>query len=195
MVLICFIALAAIFYWIAGNQMRFREEETDVINASTPVGELTSDVELRQPFIADADEITGISMMLSTYARENSGHLEISVVNDTGTVIGYATVSTLEIADNAVKKITISEAIPITAGEQYELVLTSSDSAPGNAVTAWYGNTMSAARAEVTLEIPDSQKLRVNREIVDGMLHYQLSLRSNLWFGQVYWYLVAASAL
>lgn len=195
MVLICFIALAVIFYWIAGNQMRFREEETDAINASTPVGELTSDMELHQPFTVDADEITGISMKFSTYARENSGHLEITIIDSEGTVIGHTTISALEIVDNAVKRISFPETVQIVPGERYDLVLTSSDSIPGNAVTAWYGNTMSAARTKVTVEISDSQKLRVNGETVDGMLHYQLFLRSNLWFGQVYWYLVAASAL
>jgi ABC-2 type transport system permease protein len=190
-----YLLLAVAFYGIGGDQLRFREETTDAINASAPVGELTSDVELRQPFTASADEITGVSMLLSTYDRENSGHLEISIVDESGAVIAQTEVLTAEIEDNAVRTVTFSENVKITSGRQYELVLTSPDSFSGNAITAWYGNTMSATRGEVAVTLSDSEKLTVNGEKIDGVLYYQLSLRSTLWFGDVYWYLAAGVAV
>ncbi len=193
--ILCFAAIAVVFDWIAGEQMRFRNRKTDSVNAMAPIGELTKDTELRQPFETEAEEITGISMLLSTYARENSGLLEITIVDSDGKTVGQVSVAASEIVDNAVRQISFPEMVRTVPGRQYELVLSSPDSVPGNAITAWYGNTMSAAHAEVPLAISDAQKLRVNGQPMDGMLVYSFQLREHLWFGQYYWYFVLAALL
>ena len=35
-----YVGLAAAFYWISGDQLRFRDEKTDFVSASEPIGEL-----------------------------------------------------------------------------------------------------------------------------------------------------------
>jgi len=193
--ILCFAAVAVVFDWIAGEQMRFRNRKTDSVNAMAPIGELTKDTELRQPFEAEAEEITGLSMLLSTYARENSGLLEITIADSDGRTVGQTSVAVSEIVDNAVRQISFPELVRTVPGQLYELVLSSPDGVPGNAITAWYGNAMSAARAEVPLAISEAQKLQVNGQPIDGMLVCSFLLREHLWFGQYYWYFVLAALL
>lgn len=185
-----YFVLAFLFHWIAGDQLRFRDNLTDTVHASEPVGELVQGMEIRQPFTAQADEIHSVSMLLSTYQRVNTAHLEVRILDKNGQVLALTSLSGTKVEDNAVRTIPFVQPVKVTVGERYELMLTSSDGTPGNAVTVWQGNTVSTARVEVPVEITD--RLFVNGEARDGMLHFSLHVRENLWFGAVYWYLVAA---
>ena len=187
-VLIAYVIIAVLFWWIAGDQMRFQEVHTASITPAAPVGELVAGMEIRQPFTAQSDELRSVSMQLSTYARTNTATVVMQVVDADGTVQGETELNAAEIADNTVREIPFAEPIALTSGERYELVLTSPDGQPGNAITVWMGNTVSAAKTEVTLQIPESDKLSVNDECMDAQLHYSLNGRNYSWFGQVYWY-------
>lgn len=188
-----YMLLALAFFWIAGDQLHFRDEVTDAVSASEPIGELVRGMEIRQPFTAQADEIRYVSMLLSTYARENTSSLVVSILGGSGLTLAQAELSGTELEDNAVRIIPFPRPAQVIPGEQYALVLTSPDGVPGNAITAWRGNTVSTARAEVSVEITD--KLFVNGEAQDGMLHFSLYTRDYLWFGTAYWYLAAAAGL
>ena len=62
-VLACYIVLAVGFYWIAGDQLRYQSLSTDAVHAAEPVGELVQGMNVRQPFIAQADELSAVSML------------------------------------------------------------------------------------------------------------------------------------
>lgn len=188
--LACYVVIMAAFYWICGDQLRFRDEQTDPVTAAAPIGELIQGQEVRQPFIAKADEIQTISLLLSTYARENTCAVWVQIADKSGSPIGQAELSAASIEDNAVHKVVFQEPVRVVPGERYDIVLSSPDGAPGNAITAWHGNTMSAARVEVPLTILREEQLRVNGEGIDSLLVYSMQMRNNLLFGQVYWYLV-----
>jgi len=185
--------LAAAFYWIAGDQLRFRDDKTDFVSASEPVGELVQGLEICQPFIADGDEIASVSMLLSTYARENTCQVVVSVIDGTGKVLGQTELSAAEIEDNVIRTVPFATPVQVTRGERYTLVLTSPDGVPGNAITAWQGSTMAAARAEIPVEI--TERLLVNGDAREGMLHFSFQMRSYLWFGTYYWYFTLAVGL
>lgn len=185
-VIACYIVIAAAFPLIAGEQMRFRTESTDMVTASTPTGELTADMVIRQPFSADANEICSVSVYLSTYARTNRSSLRVQIVDQEGALLGETVVSAVELADNALHTIPFSQPITITPGRTYELTVTSPDAAPGNAVTAWFGSTMPATRHEIALVIPEAEQLRVNGQPVEGKLCYTIQTRRHLWFGDIY---------
>lgn len=195
LVLAAYALLSLAFFWIAGDQLRFREEETDSISPAYAIGELVQGMELRQSFVAEADELLGVKLMLSTYIRENTSHLVISIEDASGAVLAQEEVPGQEIEDNTVRTISFAQPVRMMSGERYELVLTSPDGVPGNAITAWLGNTMSAARAEIQMEIPEQDRLRINGEVQPGMLHFSIWTRSYLWFGAAYWYLAAAGGL
>lgn len=191
--LVIYIVLALAFFWVSGDQLRFRDEETDNITPSEPIGELVQGMELRQPFTAQADEILSVDMLLSTYQRANTARLVVEIVDDEGLVLAHTELNGAEIEDNAVRTVFFVQPVPMVPGEQYALVLTSPDGMPGNAVTAWQGSTMSTARAEVSVEI--THPLLINGAAQEGMLHFSLWTRSYLWFGTYYWHFVLAVGL
>ena len=188
-----YMVLAVAFYWIAGDQLRFREERTDCVSASEPIGELVQGMEIRQPFVAAAEEIRSVDMRLSTYQRVNSVRVLVSIVDGDQAVLAQAELSGADIEDNAVRTIPFAQPAQVTPGKRYELVLASPDGAPGNAVTAWQGSTISTARAELPVEI--TERLLVDGAAREGMLHYSLLTRSYFWFGSYYWYLVLGLGL
>ena len=193
LVLVIYVVLALGFYWVSGDQLRFKDEETDAISAAGPIGELVQGMEMRQLFTTQADEILSVDMLLSTYQRVNTSHVVVELQDSGGHVLAHTELNGSEIEDNAVRTVSFVQPVTVTPGEQYTLVLTSPDGAPGNAITAWQGSTMSTARAEVPVEV--TQPLLVNGEAREGMLHFSLHTRSYLWFGTYYWYLVLVAGL
>lgn len=166
--LAAYIVLALAFYWVSGEQLHFRDEETAFVSAGEPIGELVQGMEVRQPFTAAADEILSVDMLLSTYARENTARVTVGIVDESGLTLAQTEVTGAEIEDNAVRTISFAQPVQVTPGARYALVLTSPDGVPGNAVTAWQGSTVSTARAQVSVEI--AEPLLVNGEARDGLL-------------------------
>lgn len=193
LVLAVYVILAIAFYWIAGDQLRFRDDEAAFVSASEPIGELVQGMEIRQPFIAEANEISTVSMLLSTYARENTCSVLVSIVDKNGETLGQTELPAAEIEDNVTRTIPFVQPVEVTPGERYALVLTSPDGVSGNAVTAWQGSTISTARAEIPVEI--TERLLVNGEAREGMLHFSFQMRTYLWFGTFYWYFALAVGL
>lgn len=188
-----YVILALAFYWISGDQLRFRDEKTDFVSASEPIGELVQGMEVRQPFTAQADEILSVDMLLSTYARENQCRVLVSIVDGNGLTLAQTELSGAEIEDNVTRTVSFVQPVQVMPGERYALVLASPDGAPGNAITAWQGSTITTARAEVPVEISD--RLLVNGDAQEGMLHYSFQTRSYFWFGTFYWYFILGMGL
>lgn len=191
--LAAYVVLALAFYRVSGDQLRFRDEKTDFVSASEPIGELVQGMEVRQPFTAQADEILSVDMLLSTYARENQCRVLVSIVDETGLTLAQTELSGAEIEDNVTRTVSFVQPVQVTPGERYALVLTSPDGAPGNAITAWQGSTIATARAEIPVEI--TERLLVNGGAREWMLHYSFQTRSYFWFGTFYWYFVLGVGL
>lgn len=190
-----YLVIAMAFYWIAGDQLRFRDDKTDAVTPAIAVGELVQGMEIRQQFTTKADEITSISMRLSTYSRTNTSRVAVCIADGDGTIVMQTELDASQIEDNAIQTVPFPEPLSVTPGMVYALVLTSPDGVPGNAITAWQGNTMSASRAEVDLFIPEGEKLLINGAPQEGKLHFSLQTRRYLWLGQAYWHLAVGTGL
>lgn len=193
LVVAVYLVLAAVFFWIGGEQLRFQDTETTAVSAAQSVGELTRGMELRQPFFAPEGKLTGISMRFSTYDRVNTCHVQVDIEDETGTVLAQAAVDGADLADNAVRVLPLAQPAALRTGERYYLVVRSPDGTPGNGVTVWTGNAMEAGRGQVALDIPDQERLLVNGVTQEGMLSYTLLSRTELWFGRYYWPLAAGA--
>ena len=185
--IVAYLLFALLFWAVANDQLRFREENTNAIHASSMIGELVQGVELRQPFRAEADELLNLSMMMSTYIRENTSHLLLRIEDMNGDAVAQIEVPLQDALDNAVHLVPFDRPIPVTRGDMYTLVITTADGVLGNAVTLWYGNTVATVHAEVEKKIPEEERLRINGELQNGMLHYSFRTRSYLWLGRHYW--------
>lgn len=186
--LICYVVLVVIFYLVAGEQLRFKYSQTDTITPAQPVGEIVQGMEVRQPFVAQADELRGLSLEISTYQRENNCRLQIAIVDERNNLLRQAEVDGLDVVDNAVRDVNFPEPVKLRPGQNYALVIVSPDGVPGNALTVWYGNTVATARVEIEKQIAPEQRVLLNGQPLAGELHCQMSLCSYLWFGEYYWY-------
>ncbi len=193
-VMVCYIAVAAAFYGIAGDQLSARVDQTSMPTMKDGTGELVGGGEVRQAFCLDGHELLGVSLVTATYGRENTSRLKVSVVDRLGVVAGECEVLNCWLT-NGISEITFPQPVPIRPGEWYELMLTSPDGTGGNAISLMYGDTIALSRGEAPLVIADGERLKVNGQPVDGKLCVRFTVQKNLWFGQVYWYLVLGGGL
>lgn len=185
-----YVLLSIVFFWIARDQLCFHDETTTMVTLYEPIGELVQGMELNQPFTAEGNELRSVSIMLSTYERTNSCKLLVQVTDMAGQILGQIEIAGQDIENNVVRDITFSEPVQLIPGKTYALVLRSPDGTPGNAITAWWGNSISTSHTQVPLNLSQEKILRVNGEAISGILAYSMEMREYLWFGQVYWYIV-----
>ena len=179
-----YVALAILLFWIGGDQFHYRDEQTDMLTAGTPIGEITKDEVVTQKISVSGDELRGISFMGATYGRQNTGTLLIEVLED-GQLLGSASVDVSALQDNSEFSVSFSPAFSVPSGEA-ELRITAPESEPGNAITLYKGNTMSATRAEVSVAIAEEDLVSVNGTPLAGSLCMSVQSREFLWFGQYY---------
>lgn len=195
LVLACYLLLALGFYLIAGEQLHVRDEQSDMLTPAMPIGEITQDTVISQRVTARCDEITGVTLRLSTYARENDATLHLTLKSEEGAILAAAEVAMAEIRDNSDCTVYFAEEIPAREGQAFYLELTTPDGAPGNTVSAWWGNSLSTARVEVKQDIPAEDLVMVNGVPQNGALCFRLHERNHLWVGRIYWYVAAALGL
>lgn len=191
-VLAIYLVLSAAFFWISGEQLFYRDETTDMVNGSMDVGELLPGIELRQRFTVEGDELRAVSFIILTYGRQNTSSLSVRIEDALGREVGQADFPAADLPNGSPTTVHFPAAIPVKKGEAYDLVLLSLDASPGNAVTIWYGNTMTLSGKQLALTIPQSELLRLNGESLPGKLCFSLDLRERLWFGDYYWFFVLA---
>lgn len=190
-----YLLLAVGFSLIAGPQLDYREETTDMLTAAAPIGELVETNTICQPFVAQAEGLSAVKLMLSTYDRVNTGALLASIEDMTGRKLAEQTVSLERVKDQAVEEIRFDTPVQTEAGRRYQLVLRAPDSTVGNAITVWYGNTIAASRVQIPQTIPQEDRVLVNGASLEGKLVCSFVFRVPLWFGQAYWYLVGGFGL
>ena len=217
---ILYIALAILFYFVGGEQLHWMNKDTDPVSPVNHVGELTAGIQVWQPFVAEGEQLTGADIRFSTFARENSAAVRLSVAEEDGTQLAAVTVPSSELKDNDTFAFEFDTPVDLVRGVRYYLLLESPDGRPGSAVTVWYGNTFSVARAEIDVSIPDEEKMFLRSEpaaaaadaagsetaetaaaagrtdaVQDGRLCCALHMRRHLLFGDYYWYGAAALGL
>ena len=62
-VMVCYIAVAAAFYGIAGDQLSARVDQTSMPTMKDGTGELVGGGEVRQAFCLDGHELLGVSLV------------------------------------------------------------------------------------------------------------------------------------
>ena len=100
-----------------------------------PIGEITKSV--TQTFTSECNDISGVDLFFATYARKNSGSLNVSLRDETtNTLVFEENLNVARIKDN--------EWVPFSfpfiqnvSGDNFSLTLSPHGSSPGNAVTVW----------------------------------------------------------
>ena len=186
--LILFLGLALAFYMVCGEQLHYREDQTDMLTPGGVLGEITDDVVVTQAIRFQGDYLKGITLYGATYGRQNTGMLHLEFY-DGETLLATRDVDVSGLEDNSPFAVSFVQALPRGV---LQLRITAPNATYGNAVTLYYGNTRSAAKTEIDAVLGADELVQVNGEALDGGLCLQVSSRERLWFGTYYWYFVAA---
>lgn len=185
-----YVLLAIAFYFICGDQLKFRDDSTDMLSANGVIGEITSDMELIQPMRLDGDQLMGITLYGATYARENTGILHLEL-RSKGETLATADVDVSSLEDNAIFYVPFARK-DISGVKTAELRITAPESSPGNAVTLYVGDSYQAAHDQISAGLNANEKLRLNGAISDFALCASVQIRAFLWLGTYYWYIAGA---
>ena len=187
--LLLYIVLAVGFYLIGGDQLRYRDAQTDMLTGKGVIGEITADTVVEQPISPSGDYLTGITLYGATYDRPNTGFLLVEVVSE-GETLSECRIDTESLSDNTTFYIPLEAALPKDAS--ISLRITAPESIPGNAVTLYYGDTMQAGHTAVAASLTEDDLVYLNGNQLYGALCVSMNTRELLWFGSYYWYVAGA---
>lgn len=192
-----YMILAVLFYMIAGQQLRVRADSTDSVSPSVSVGEILSDMRLEQQFTVQSDRFTSFSVLCGTFGRQNSGTLLLELYEQAGpdekTLIEAFSVDLSGLQDNSWYTVQLTRPLENAAGKTMLLEVSAEDSTLGNAVTLYYGDSVSTGRVEITSE--GWTPLLQNGQPLEGTLCLRTTGETDLWFGRYYWYFAAVAGL
>jgi hypothetical protein len=124
-------------------------------------------VSVTQEFRAEDENITAVSLMLATYARDNPGKLTIEIAKRRRRKWLPITTATMEkrlLVDNAYQVFSFPTPLNVRIGDRLALTLTA-DGPPSSAIT-W--------RLFSELDLPD-HRLRVGDQVVPGTAAFEVS--------------------
>nr|WP_297172680.1 ABC transporter permease [uncultured Agathobaculum sp.] len=185
-----YIILAVAFFLIGGDQFHYRNNVTDMLAAETPIGEITADTIVTQQINVDGGQLTELTFIGATYARQNTGILQIEVLAD-GQPLDTESIDIATMTDGGEISVTFDPILSIPS-ETAQIRITAPQSTAGNAVTLYSGTAMSTARAQVEVGIDEANLVYINGAALEGALCVQVHSRENLWFGNYYWHFAAA---
>lgn len=185
-----FVVFAVALYFIAGDSFNYKTTASSTIDAAAAVGEITADRPVCQNFTIASDRVIQYQLQFTTYARQNTSSVNLQIYDSNGALLAENVISAAELQDNAVQTIVLDQPIQDRGGETAQLVITS-DAAPSNAVSVFYGNSISAGRGTVTQSYSDDQKVSIGETRLEGILYFSQISQIRLWFGQYYWLIAA----
>lgn len=182
---ICFFAICALFYFVAGDQIQTKRSVSPQIVPDGIVGELIDGVTIDQEFLCNQKKLEAISLMFTNYMRENTGTVKL-VLKDKNT--------------NTILAETSLDVAAVTPGMQYnwnmdpvvddvenkELILSiMSDSKSGEGISVYCNSTLNTG----------DKALYRNGEAISGCLAFQTTLISRYFLGQYFWVIMASFAI
>lgn len=193
-VVLAYVIIVTLLYLIGGDQFHYEQSTTTMLTPTAVVGEITSDTSLTQELSVPGNQILDLTVKAATFARQNTGTLCFEIDNMAGDVLVAQTVDISQIQDNALLTLSFAEPVQVSGG-RVVLQVTAPDSVPGNAVTLYAGDSISAARTEVAMALGEQDKLYLNGQAAEMALSVQMTVRKDLWFGDYYWWFAAAGLL
>ena len=191
----CYWVLVLVIYLVAGDQFHYTAVTSDALSASATIGELVDGMTVTQTVTMPAEHTTGLELLAATYGRANSGILHLVLTNEACETVLTQDVDVGTLADGKYTTIPLPDSVETHRGEAYTLTLTTTGCTPGNAVTLYCGNTVTAGRFDIVQSIADGDRYTLNGERGIGKLCVKVNGVRTLSFYKVYWLIVAGAFL
>ena len=196
-----YLALGALFYWVAGDSLHFTAVSTDTVASKASLGEITQGEVISQAFLCEYDTLESLTLTVGTMARTNTDVIVAELLNENGELLRRLELDTSTMKDNTDYTIAFSPAIEDAEDRYFTLRLTSLRGTLRNSVTFYYGNSVSTGRVDVPVEINDTEALYFNgvrmtdEEGNPCCLCLRVSGINKHAFGAYYWWIYAGGAL
>lgn len=184
--------VVVLVYLVAGEQFRYTAVTTEPLSASTVVGEITDEVTVRQRITVPATRLEGLSLLLGTYERENTGALIVSLEDEQGRALARQELDVSQVRDGKYAELRLDTPLDGEKGRTLILTVTARGCESGNAVTLFAGNSVAAGRHDIAQNVPAQERWTVNDTVGAGRLCVKLHCIELLSFYKVYWVLMAA---
>lgn len=180
-------ALVVMIYLVAGDQFHHLAVTSDALSGVSVIGELTDGQTVTQRLVAPADMLTGLEIMAATYGRSNAGTLQVSLTRADGETLFSESVDAASLEDGAYTAIPFAQAVQTEQGEALTLTLTTQGCTPDNAISIYFGNTVTAGRFDIAQTIPAEDLYLLNGVAGAGRLCMRVDGVQTLSFYRTYW--------
>lgn len=169
---LCIAGYCLVFFLVGGEDVFLKRVHTETINEVDNVGELLDGDSVEETFISNALQLTSIKLKIGTYDRQNTGFLNVQILDDSQE-LGSVQVSTASLV-NGNNTIEFDKPIAVEQNSQYKLKVTSEGGTSGNAVTVYYGTSSSNC-----VQLVSKNKILSNQElicVIYGKIHDPLGI-------------------
>lgn len=186
MVIALYFAAMTIFWLCAYEQLNFRDDSTDMLQADGVIGEITQDTVFSQNFtVEEKCDLISITMLMASYNRDNTTHIKFQVA-DGESIVAETTINCLDIVDNSEHDIVFDNTLELDKGKVYSLIAYSDDGVIGNACTIYYGTKHAAGKVAINAELSSDMQAKLNGEPLGYSFCWSIKTRASLAWGNVY---------
>lgn len=174
-----YVLLVILFYWLAGDQLHFRQSRGDLALPTAELGtvDLTQGAVVEQTFSVKIQRLQNISVQFGTYNRTNQGTLTIELYDLRGdTLIANQQFDVADIQNLGLATLTMEKPIE-TVYDAPLLLKVFADSVPESAVFPLMSFT--SPREDFALSL--------NGKDTNGVLCFSASGEDYIWTGLHYW--------
>lgn len=180
-----YLLLAAAFYYIGGEQLKYNDISTQMSDVETTVGEITKDYIIEQTFTVKTDSLKSLTFIAATYARKNTGELIVELLDKKeNKLLSKSIIDVSKLVDNKEYMIQFKKLIHMK-GKELALRIQSPTATQGNAVTIYYNSK----------GYEKGQTLTINNKKVNGELCISTKGRNVNVFGTYYIYFVLSGLI
>lgn len=180
-------ALVLMIYAVAHEQFHYTAVTSDALSPIASMGELVDGMEVRQRMTVPADRMDSLDIMAGTYGRANTGVLRMVLTDEAGAVVGQGAAELGTFLEGKYTTVPLEQPVEDRRGEKLTLTLTTEGCAPGNALTLYFGNTITAGRFDIAQTVPQDELYTVNGETGTGKLCIKMNGIQVLSFYRWYW--------
>lgn len=184
-VYIVFFLVAAVFYFVAGEQIQVKHTVSPEVTPDGIVGELNEGIVVEQEFVCTQKQLEQINLKFTNYMRENSGIVSLQLKDkESGEILRQTEINAAEISQDEEFVWQMNPVVENVSDSVLALVVTA-DSQPGQGVSIYRNSTQNR----------DGMFLYQNGSEAAGMLAFQSVYVSRYLFGEYYWFIVASIAV
>lgn len=179
-------------YWIGSDQMEAVKVQTTAVTPIASDGGLVGNNVLEQRFVVQTDTLDQLLLYMGTYGRVNNSSFTLQIYEGDELLWqhGYMADSLKDLQFNA---FVLEEPLQDVKGKKLLLRISTADVPIDQAISFYFGNTMSASKTEVAVGI--QEPLYINGQPVDGILCLSVVGRDLLAVKALYWPLVSGIAV